>query len=317
VPTLSESCAACGSPLSAETSIHGYDRLHGVPGAFEVRVCSVCGSGRTFPLVPTDELASFYPASYSAYAAPRGSFAGLLVAAQVRRRYRSMLGRHPFSALRRLPAGRLLDVGAGSGDLGLALEPRGWRVIGLEPSADGCRRGRSRGLEMVEGTLETVDASDLGSGYDAVVFQHSLEHVVDPGEDLARARGLLRDGGLLIVSLPNFGSWQRRTFGSAWFHLDLPRHRTHFTADGLKRLLRDNGFADCELTTSTTTDGLPMSLQYRTFGRRRFRSGAGLYVAALVSIALLPASLLLSAVRGGGDELGASAVRTETSAPPG
>ena len=309
MPILTESCAACGSQFSAAASIHGYDRLHGVPGAFEVRVCGVCGSGRTFPLVPTDELAAFYPTSYSAYAAPSGSFAGLLVGARLRWRYRRMLGLHPFDALRGLPAGRLLDVGAGSGDLGVALEPLGWRVIGVEPSADGCRRGRSRGLEMVEGTLETVDAGELGSEYDAVVFQHSLEHVVDPGDDLARARGFLRAGGLLIVSLPNFGSWQRRTFGSAWFHLDLPRHRTHFTAEGLKRLLRDNGFADCELTTSTTTDGLPMSLQYRTFGQRRFRGGAGLYVAALVSIALLPANLAVSALRGGGDELGASAVR--------
>jgi SAM-dependent methyltransferase len=260
-------------------------------------------------LVPTDALAAFYPAAYSAYAAPPGFFAGLLVRARLRWRYPRMLGRHPFAALDRLPAGRLLDVGAGSGDLGLALEPLGWRVVGLEPSADGCRRGRSRGLEMVEGTLQTIDVGELGSGFDAVVFQHSLEHVVDPGQDLARARLLLRDGGLLIVSLPNFGCWQRRTFGSAWFHLDLPRHRTHFTAKGLERLLRDTGFSDCELSTSTTTDGLPMSLQYRAFGHRRFRSGVALYLGALVSLPLLPASLAVSALRGGGDELGASAVR--------
>ena len=162
---------------------------------------------------------------------------------------------------------------------------------------------------MIEGTLQTVDADELGPEYDVVVFQHSLEHVVDPGEDLARARGLLRDGGLLVVSVPNFGSWQRKTFGSAWFHLDLPRHRTHFTAAGLERLLRDSGFTDWSFTTSTTTDGLPMSLQYRAAGHKRLRSGIALYVAALFSLALLPASLVLNHLRGGGDELGASARR--------
>ena len=228
----------------------------------------------------------------------------------MRWRYQRMLRRHPFDALFRRQAGRLLDVGAGSGDLGVALEALGWRVTGLEPSTDGCRRGRHRGLTMVEGTLDTADPEELGSEYDAVVFQHSLEHVVEPREDLARARELLRDGGLLVVSLPNFGSWQRRKFGSAWFHLDLPRHRTHFTAQGLERLFRACGFQGWEFTTSTTTDGLPMSLQYRAFGHRRFRAGVALYLATLFSLTLIPLSLLLNAL-GGGDEVGASAVRED------
>jgi SAM-dependent methyltransferase len=288
----------------------GFDRLHGTPGAFEVRVCPACGSGRTFPLVPPEALARFYPASYGAHAVPDSSLVRLLVSARVRWRYTRALRRHPLEALRRLPGGRLLDVGAGSGELGVALEARGWKVVGLEPSANACRQGRERGLEMVEGTLETADLAELGSEYDAVVFQHSLEHVLDPAEDLARARGLLRQRGLLVVSLPNFGSWQSRAFGSVWFHLDLPRHRTHFTAKGLELLLRESGFEETTLTKATTTDGLPMSLQYRVFGQRRFRSGAALYLASLFSVALVPLSLLLNAVKGGGDELGASAVNT-------
>ena len=305
-----EPCAACGSPLSDVRQIHGFDRLHGVSGAFQVRVCPTCGSGRTFPRASLAEIAHYYPASYGAHAAPSSLVSRRLVAARMRWRYQRMLRRHPFDALFRRQAGRLLDVGAGSGDLGVALEALGWRVTGLEPSTDGCRRGRHRGLTMVEGTLDTADPEELGSEYDAIVFQHSLEHVVEPREDLARARELLRDGGLLVVSLPNFGSWQRRTFGSAWFHLDLPRHRTHFTAQGLERLFRACGFQGWEFTTSTTTDGLPMSLQYRAFGHRRFRAGVALYLATLFSLTLIPLSLLLNAL-GGGDELGASAVRED------
>jgi SAM-dependent methyltransferase len=237
----------------------------------------------------------------------------MLVGARNRWHYARALRRHPLLALRRLAAGRLLDVGAGSGDLGVALGAVGWKAVGLEPSREGCRRGRSRGLEMVEGTLETVDPAELGSGYDAVVFQHALEHVVEPTDDLARARGLLRPGGLLVVASPNFGSWQSRSFGSAWFHLDLPRHRTHFTAAGLERLLRESGFAEATLTTTTTTDGLSMSLQYIVFGRRRLGGGPLVYLESLFSLALLPMSLLLNALKGGGDELGASAVKNGAS----
>src|SRR5438128_1311472 len=42
---------------------------------------------------------------------------------------------------------------------------------------------------------------------------------------------------------------------------------------GLERLLRRSGFERVELATSTTADGLPVSLQYRLFGLRRFRAG--------------------------------------------
>ncbi|MEA2295894.1 MAG: hypothetical protein QOE86_3533, partial [Solirubrobacteraceae bacterium] len=41
---------------------------------------------------------------------------------------------------------------------------------------------------------------------------------------------------------PNLDSWQARLAGPRWYHLDLPRHRTHFTARGAVRLLERSGF---------------------------------------------------------------------------
>lgn len=306
-----DSCPACGGSLPEGAAIHGFDRLHRIPGTFEVRVCGECGTGRTFPLVPAAQMAGFYPQSYGAHAAPASSLARLLVKARFRWHYRRALRHPPLSLLGQVPPGRLLDVGAGSGDLGVAFADRGWEVVGLEPSAEGCKRGRLRGMTMVQGRLETTSPAELGAAYDAVVFQHSLEHVAEPGVDLERARGLLGPEGVVLVSLPNFGSWQSKAFGSAWFHLDLPRHRTHFTATGLERLLEKSGFERAMLTTSTTVDGLPMSLQYRLFGRRRFRSGLMLYLAAFLSLVLVPVSYVLNVLKGGGDELSASAVRQQ------
>src|SRR3712207_7784147 len=49
---------------------------------------------------------------------------------------------------------------------------------------------------------------------------------------------LFRSGGALLVGVPNLDSLQARLAGSAWYHLDLPRHRTHFTVAGLHALLR-------------------------------------------------------------------------------
>ena len=38
--------------------------------------------------------------------------------------------------------------------------------------------------------------------------------------------------------MPNLASAQARLGGGRWYHLDVPRHRTHFTVDGLHALLR-------------------------------------------------------------------------------
>src|SRR5262249_46633073 len=53
---------------------------------------------------------------------------------------------------------------------------------------------------------------------------------------------ILRPGGLLMVAVPNFDSLQAAVSGSAWFHLDVPRHFFHFRAGGLRRLLEASGF---------------------------------------------------------------------------
>ena len=86
-----------------------------------------------------------------------------------------------------------------------------------------------------------------------------LEHLADPGAALERIAGLARArrGGLL-VGVPNLASLQARVGGERWYHLDVPRHRIHFTPAGLTRLLERSGFAPvgrpitcCSSTTPT------------------------------------------------------------------
>ena len=59
---------------------------------------------------------------------------------------------------------------------------------------------------------------------------------------LRRIGAWLRPGGRVVVACPNLASLQARIGGDRWFHQDVPRHRTHFTAAGLRLLLDRNGF---------------------------------------------------------------------------
>ena len=109
--------------------------------------------------------------------------------------------------------------------------------------------------------------------------------------------------------MPNFDSWQRRRFRDSWFHLDLPRHRTHFTEAGLRSTLERAGLTVTSVTTSTSTVGLPGTLQYAIFGRCLFPQGLGLRVASGLCVLTLPLARLVDGLRGGGDQLHAVARR--------
>ena len=69
-----------------------------------------------------------------------------------------------------------------------------------------------------------------------------LEHLDDPAAALTSAHGWAEPGALLLVGVPNVSSLQARIAGPAWLHWDLPRHRVHFTPDGLTRLLQSSGW---------------------------------------------------------------------------
>ncbi len=277
--------------------------MHGIPGSWAVHRCTVCDSGTTLPLAREDELSAFYPRDYAPFELPRGPLA---IAMQMMQRARNR--RFPLAELaagRR--AGRLLDVGCGRGDLAASWIDAGWSVLGVEPSPEAAAVARRRGADVLDGTLSTVELSP--ESVDAVVFRHSLEHVVDPQLDLERVRAALRHAGTLAVIVPNWGSWQRRAFGEYWFPLELPRHRTHFTATGLRAALGAAGFERVVVRPATPLITTTWSLQFRLLGRVVTDRGIALLAGYSASIPIALVSSLLDSVLGGGDFLHAAAQR--------
>ena len=99
-------------------------------------------------------------------------------------------GRHRTAWLRRalcLPTGApfsLLDVGASNGALVYAAREAGWDAEGLEPNAEICQWARERhGLRMSVGDWE-----QLRGQWDLITATDVIEHLLDPGGFLSRAR---------------------------------------------------------------------------------------------------------------------------------
>ena len=108
------------------------------------------------------------------------------------------------------PRARVLDVGCGTGDFSRIMNERlGCEVVGIEPNDERATCAESNGVQVCRGYLGASLAPTLGT-FDFVLFMDVLEHVADPVELLTEARGFLREGGQVVLSVPNVAHWTVR-----------------------------------------------------------------------------------------------------------
>ncbi len=146
------------------------------------------------------------------------------------------------SALRDGPGGRWLDVGFGNGSLLTTAAELGWDVVGLDLREESVRLLREAGFEAHAVPLAEYRPAEP---FDVISMADVLEHMPFPREALTKARALLRDGGLLFLSMPNSDSflWETLTKNGVnpyWAELE---HLHNFGRERLCRLLEEHGFS--------------------------------------------------------------------------
>lgn len=231
------------------------------PRHFVMQKCRDCQSEFLAPRPRESELPPFYPSDYHAYNENHSGVARLLVQMRARSRARFygrlLPGRH----------GRIFDVG--TGDCRHFDELRRFLDVecaGVEIQPDVAAKGRERGYEVIEGSLETADLTGHVGRYDIVSMNHVLEHVVDPHTMLERAYDLLSPGGYVIGQLPTVSSWENRVFGRNWGGYHYPRHLQIPSKSGLFGLMEDVGLSSVKIRSAPhiqTTISLQNSLVRR------------------------------------------------------
>ena len=153
-----------------------------------------------------------------------------------KKRYHELLDR--FEEYR--STNKLLDVGCGNGLFLQEARNRGWEVYGTEFSDDAVSFCKQHGIEMKQGPLKVSDY-ELGS-FDVLTSFEVLEHINNPRAESSAFHSLLRKGGLLYVTTPNFNCLERYVNGADYDLIEYPEHLCYYTKKTMDMLFKSAGF---------------------------------------------------------------------------
>lgn len=245
---------ACGERAMGAPRVQARDPFSGE--IFTYAPCAACGTERMLRRPGAAEIGRYYPVTYACYTpmAPRKPSLTDRVKALVYRTYYAPeaapsavlrvalwpIRRRSVMAFTQPAARRVFEVGAGRGADLATFKAAGWAVSGCEPSAEACAVAAAQGI-----ALQNCLAEDavIPAGTSCVFMNNVFEHLHDPAVILAKVRAALTDDGVLVLIVPNHGSWTSRVFGAAWPGYDAPRHIWGWTPAGVAKVLQRAGFA--------------------------------------------------------------------------
>ena len=127
--------------------------------------------------------------------------------------------------------GRILDIGAGTGDFLLECKNQNWDILGIEPN------DKAKGIAVGKGIKfgDTIEKLESNS-FDVITMWHVLEHVPDVEHQVAELKRLLKPSGTIIIAVPNFKSYDAKYYKEFWAAYDVPRHLWHFSKTAIEKL---------------------------------------------------------------------------------
>lgn len=227
-------CPVCGANSFRKVFKAPYFRGDGK--LFTIKECESCNFWITSPRPSDDELGGYYETGE--YISHNDKKEGLVD--------------HLYHAVRKISlkrklalinevngrVGSLLDFGAGTGHFASAAKSGGWRVSGVEPSAEARKVALEvNGLDLLSPQLIKWSAEE----YNVITLWHVLEHVPELNSHLQNFVYSLKGGGALIIAVPNHESLDSQIYRESWAALDVPLHLYHFKKSNIEQLGNKHG----------------------------------------------------------------------------
>ena len=210
-------CLVCEAP--ALKPLNGFEKHH-------LTKCGSCGFVFCKPIPTQEEL----NAVYEGYG--RNDYLSALTIQAYERVLDS------FEPYRK--TNKLIDVGCGIGYFLEVAKKRGWEVYGTEFTEEAVKICEAKGASMQLGVLNPSNYEP--ESFDVVCSFEVIEHINNPRVELTNFNKLLRKGGVVYCTTPNFNAVERYQLGADWNVLGYPEHLSYYTPKTLKRVFRETGF---------------------------------------------------------------------------
>ncbi len=143
---------------------------------------------------------------------------------------------------------KILDVGCGPGIFLIEAQKRGWDVYGTEFTDKQLEYLLNKGIKTLKGKL--ARDSFEPNMFDVIISSEVIEHIYNPIEEINNFHRLLRKGGLLYLTTPNFNAIERFILKENYRIIEYPEHLCYYTSKTLHFLLSNSGFKKYKLITS-------------------------------------------------------------------
>lgn len=157
---------------------------------------------------------------------------------------------------------RILDVGCGVGYFLQHALTKGWEVYGTEFTDAAIESCSSKGINMQQGALSTgwyeKDSFDIITSFEVI------EHINNPVTEVNNFYQLLRKGGVLYFTTPNFNCFERFWLKSEYSVICYPEHLCYYTPKTIDFLMKQAGLKKVNLTTS----GISLSRLSNTYNNQ-------------------------------------------------
>jgi len=143
---------------------------------------------------------------------------------------------------------KMLDVGCGPGLFLIEAKKRGWEVYGTEFTDNQLKYLNDKGINTLKGKL-TNESFEAGM-FDVIISSEVIEHINNPVEEMQHFYRLLRKGGLVYITTPNFNAIERFFLKGNYNIIEYPEHLCYYTPKTINLLLSNNGFKKLKITTT-------------------------------------------------------------------
>ena len=174
---------------------------------------------------------------------------------------------------KRVPKGKILDYGCGTGDFLRYFKNKGWNIEGIEPDTEAAKIAANKNKIDVLPEVSYIKKNK----YTAITLWHVLEHISDINHVLEQLKPLLDNKGRIFIAVPNVQSYDAQYYKEKWAGYDVPRHLYHFEKSTMKKLMKRHGLKIKEI--------LPMYFDsfYVSMLSEKYKNGKNNFIAAFKS----------------------------------